>query len=150
MTRMSLLPIPPIDTATDPIATPADLRQRWRALMGPLGFNERLLRFSFVGPDRRLVKLLSDVPIGRSPTPALVDDLMSALEVLVNDVGEGGNVAFLLTRPGLGSVSRWDRQWADALVAGAAERGVAIEPIFRAHDHDIALVAPQSLAAYAR
>jgi hypothetical protein len=80
----------------------------------------------------------------------MVNDLMSALEVLVDDVAEGGTVAFLLTRPGLGSVSRWDRQWADALVAGAAERGVAIEPIFRAHDHDIALVAPQSLAAYAR
>ena len=121
MTRMSLLPIPPIDTATDPITTPADLRQRWRALMGPLGFDERLLRFSFVGPDRRLVKLLSDVPIGRSPTSALVDDLMSALEVLVHDVAEG-----------------------------AAERGLAIEPIFRAHDHDVALVAPRALAAYAR
>jgi hypothetical protein len=80
----------------------------------------------------------------------MVSDLMSALEVLAHDVGDGGTVAFLLTRPGLGSVSRWDRQWADALVAGAAERGVAIEPIFRAHDHDIALVAPQSLAAYAR
>jgi DNA-binding transcriptional regulator YdaS (Cro superfamily) len=150
MTRMNSLPIPSIDTATDPIVTPADLRQRWRALVGPLGFGERLLRFSFVGPDRRLVKLLSEVPIGRSPTPAMVDGLMSTVEALVNDVGAGGTVAFLLTRPGLGSVSRWDRQWADALVAGAAERGVAIEPVFRAHDHDIALVAPQSLAVYAR
>ena len=90
--------------------------------MGPLGFDERLLRFSFVGADRRLVKLLSDVPIGRSPTPAMVNDLMSALEVLVNDVAEGGTVAFLLTRPGLGSVSRWDRQWADALGCAGHER----------------------------
>lgn len=80
----------------------------------------------------------------------MVDDLMSAIEVLVHDVAEGGTVAFLLARPGFGSMSRWDRQFADALVAGAAERGVAIEPIFRANDHDIALVAPQSLAAYVR
>ena len=28
----------------------ADLRQRWRALMGPLGFGERLLWFGFMGP----------------------------------------------------------------------------------------------------
>jgi hypothetical protein len=147
---MSLLPIPSIDTVTDPIATPADLRQRWRALMGPLGFDERLLRFAFVGPDRRLIKLLSDVPIGGRPTSALVNDLMSALEVLVNDVGDGGTVAFLLTRPGMGPVSRSDRQWADALAAGAAEHGVPIEPIFRAHDRDLVLVAPESIAAYVR
>ena len=30
--------IPPIDSATDPIHSPTDLGQRWRALMGPLGF----------------------------------------------------------------------------------------------------------------
>ena len=66
MTHRELVPIPPIETATDPIHSPADMRQRWRALMGPLGFGERLLRFSFVGPDRRMVKVLGEVPIDLS------------------------------------------------------------------------------------
>jgi len=44
--------LPHIETATDPVNSPADLRQRWRALMGPLGFGEQLLWFGFIGPDR--------------------------------------------------------------------------------------------------
>ncbi|KMO77973.1 MAG: hypothetical protein HZB45_04005 [Mycolicibacterium rufum] len=52
---------PAVETATEPIRSPADLRQRWRALMGPLGFGERLLRFVLVGPDRCFLKVLSDV-----------------------------------------------------------------------------------------
>jgi hypothetical protein len=42
------LPIPPIESATDPIGFAADLRQRWRALMGEFGFGERLLWLAFV------------------------------------------------------------------------------------------------------
>jgi hypothetical protein len=52
MTHHELLPIPPIETATDPVHSAADLRQRWRALMGPLGFEERLLWFGLIGPNR--------------------------------------------------------------------------------------------------
>ena len=37
--------------------------------MGQLGFGERLLRFAFVGPDRRFIKVLSDVEIGPYPSP---------------------------------------------------------------------------------
>lgn len=49
MSHHELLPIPPVETATDPVYSAADLCQRWRALMGPLGFGERLLWFGFVG-----------------------------------------------------------------------------------------------------
>ena len=110
MPHRELVPIPPIETATDPIHSPADMRQRWRALMGPLGFGERLLRFSFVGPDRRMVKVLGDVPIRLSPEPELVRSLMVALSGLVHQVGEGSTVALLLTRPGVGPVSNADRK----------------------------------------
>jgi len=51
MSHHDLLPIPPIETASDPVYSAADLRQRWRALMGPLGFEERLLWFGLIGPD---------------------------------------------------------------------------------------------------
>ena len=52
MSHFELLPIPPMDTATNPVYSAADLRKRWRALMGPLGFGERLLwfRLSRAGP----------------------------------------------------------------------------------------------------
>jgi hypothetical protein len=68
MTHAELLPMPPIESATDPIHSASDMHQRWRALMGPLGFGERRLRFTFVGPDRCLVKILSDVGIPSRPT----------------------------------------------------------------------------------
>ena len=34
---------PPIESATEPILSATDMGQRWRAVMGPLGFSERLL-----------------------------------------------------------------------------------------------------------
>lgn len=97
-----LLPIPPIDTATDPIHSPADLRERWRALMGPLGFGERSLWLGFVGADRRMIKTLTQVPVGRTPDRALVLDLVLALSDLLAQSGrvdDGGDAA-QPTRPG--------------------------------------------------
>jgi hypothetical protein len=82
-----LLPIPPIESAIDPIGSPADLRQRWRALMGELGFGERLLWFAFVGPDRRFVKALSQVPLGPRPRRPIVVSMMTAL--LESSTGSG-------------------------------------------------------------
>ena len=147
MSRHEVLPIPPAETATDPIASPADLRQRWRSLMGPLGFGERLLRFAFVGPDRRLLKVLSEMPVGVSPAPDVVDNLMSALSVLVAEVGAGSTVALLLSRPGLGGISNADRRWSVALTDAAERLGVPIEPIFRANDEAIVLLDPKANAA---
>ncbi|BBY29779.1 hypothetical protein [Mycolicibacterium sediminis] len=144
---MSILPIPPAHTATDPIASPADLRQRWRALVGASTSDEHLLRFAFVGVDRRLITVLSEVPIHGIRPATLVDDLMVSLAVLVAGIGEGSSVAFLLTRPGTGGVSRADRAWVDALVAGAAEHGVPIEPVFQARGGDVVPVLPGSAAA---
>ena len=137
-------PIPPIATATDPIANPADLHQRWRALMGPLGFGERLLRFTFVGPDRRLIKILHDVEIPRMPDPRVVDNVFSALRVILDDLDAGVTVAFLLTRPGSGGVSEPDRSWAKIVVETAARFDVPIEPFFRANDEALVPLDPPS------
>jgi len=133
---------PPIETATDPVHSAADLGQRWRALMGPLGFGERLLRFAFVGSDRRFIKILTDVEIGRRPALRDVESIMSALRTLVGEMEDGTTVAFLLTRPGPGPLSRLDRQWSTMLTEVAAEFNVPLEPIFRANDESLVLVEP--------
>ena len=133
----TLLPIPPIETATDPIHSPADLRQRWRALMGPLGFGGRLLWLAFVGPDRRMHKVLSDMPIGREPSRAVVLDLVDALAALLADFGEPTTVAMLLSRPGCDRPGAADRRWAQVLSETARRAGVGIEPIFLANDRAI-------------
>ena len=85
--------IPSIDTATDPIHSADDMCQRWRALMGPLGFGERLLWFGFVGPDRCMTKVLSQVPVGTAPHRGMVENLMVGLEVLLEDFEPGTSVA---------------------------------------------------------
>ena len=132
-----------METATDPIASPADLRQRWRALLQELGFGERLLRFAFVGPDRRLIKVLTDVEIGPRPLATQVDELMAALATLIEGLGDGTTVALLLTRPGRGGLSNADRAWYGALIASAERFDVALEPIFRANDESLVLITGQ-------
>jgi hypothetical protein len=134
MNPHELIPIPPIATATDPVHSAADLRQRWRALMGPLGFEEKLLWFAFMGPDRRLVKVLGHVPIGPRPQGRILRKLMSALRTLLDDRASGTTIAFLLTGPGQGPISTGDRVWAKSLIETAERFDVPLEPIFRAND----------------
>jgi hypothetical protein len=135
-------PIPPIDTATDPVHSASDLRQRWRALMGPLGFGERLLWFSFLGPDRRLVKELGQVPVGRLPESRILKNLMSELHTLLCDMPSESTVALLLTGPGRDAISPAERQWARSLTEAAAEFDVPLRPIFRANDESILQIEP--------
>lgn len=141
MKHTELTAIPAIETATDPIHWAADLRPRWRALMGPLGFGERLLRFVLVGPDRRFLKMMSDVEIASAPDPAFVAELMAALSDLLAGFEPGTTVAFCLTRPGIGSVSRIDRRWASVITECAADFEVPVEAFFRANDEALIEVA---------
>jgi hypothetical protein len=147
MSRRELLPIPPIDTATDPVQSAADLRQRWRALMGPLGFGQRLLWICFVGPDRCMIKAFSQVPLGSGANAVLAESVVSGLQDVLPDFPEGTTVALLLTRPGTGPISQLDRQWSTLLTDLAAEFGVALEPIFRANDEALVQVEPTLEAA---
>lgn len=105
--------------------------------MGPLGFGERMLHFVFVGPDRRMVRVLSDVPLPQLPRPGLVGDLMAALRRVLVDRERHTTVAFLLTRPGLGTPCDVDRRWSALLVTAAADSGVPIEPVFLATDERV-------------
>lgn len=149
MAGMTLLPIPPVETATDPIASTADLQQRWRALVQDLGFSERLLRFVFVGPDRRLLKVLSEVEIGVHAIPAELDNLMWSLKRVLDGMGADHTLALLLTRPGRGGLSNNDRRWCTELTLAAERNLVPMEPVFRANDEQLMLVTPQALGEVA-
>lgn len=147
MSHHELLPIPPMETATDPVYSAADLCQRWRALMGPLGFGQRMLWFGFVGPDRCLTKMLSQVEIGPRPQARILKNLMSALRTLLDDLAPGTTVALLLTGPGRGPISSADRSWADEMTATAAQFDVPLEPIFRANDESLVQVGAAPVTA---
>jgi hypothetical protein len=140
MSHHDPLPIPPIETASDPVHSAADLRQRWRALMGPLGFEERLLWFGLIGPDRCFAKKLSHVPVRPKPQGRILWNLMSALRTLLDDLGPKNTVALLLSRPGRGPVSPADRVWSKTLTDMADRFAVPLEPIFRANDESLELV----------
>jgi len=114
---------PPIETATDPIHSVADMGQRWRAVIGPLGFSERLLWIGFVGPDRRMVKALSQVPLGPRPRRPFVKTTMTALLDVLDGLKDDASVALLLTRPGKGPILDADRQWSTLLTEVAADLG---------------------------
>ncbi|BBZ04635.1 hypothetical protein MCHIJ_40720 [Mycolicibacterium chitae] len=138
---------PPIETATDPVHSTADLGQRWRALMGPLGFGQRLIWFGFLGPDRRLIKALHQLPIPRRPREDVCEKLFGGLAVVVEELDAPVTVAILLTGPGTGGVSERDRRWAGMLTDFAQRCEVPLEPIFRANDESLELVEPSFSAS---
>ncbi len=138
---------PPMETATDPICSPADLGQRWLALIGPLGFGETLLRIVFVGPDRCFMKTLVDMEIPHRPSPRVADGLLGTLRQVLDGREPGHTVAFLFTNPGDGPVNSRDRRWATLITRAAARFDVPIEAIYRAHDQAVELVEPEALAA---
>jgi hypothetical protein len=140
----SQLPIPPLETATEAIHSAADMHHRWRALMGRLGFDERVLWVGFVGPDARMLKILVDLARPARADTELTDGLMAELSaVLDEEMAPGTTVALLLTGPGRGPVSLLNRQWAAALSASAVTHGVPLQPIFSADDHELVEVDPE-------
>ena len=140
MSHPELLPIPPIETATDPVYSAEDLRQRWRALVGPLGFEERALWFGLIGPDRCFTQKLSQVPIRPRPRGRILWNLMSALRTLLDDLEPGTTVTLLLSGPGRGPISSIDLMWSKSLTDMAERFAVPLEPIFRANDESLEMV----------
>lgn len=130
-------PVPPPETATDPVHSADDMRDRWRALLGRLGFTDRLLWVGFVGADRCLYRTMSQVPLHFRPQPGFVEYVVSRLPPVLDGLDPGSTVAFLLSRPGRGPVSKIDRDWAALLATTAARYGVPLQPIFRANDEAV-------------
>jgi hypothetical protein len=140
MSQSELLPIPPIQTACDPVYSTQDLRERWRALMGPLGFETRLLWFGLIGPDRCFAHKLSRIPIRPRPRGRIVWNLMSSLRTLLDDLEAGTTVALLLSGPGRGPASTIELVWSKSLADTAERFAVPLEPMFRANDEAVALL----------
>lgn len=139
--------IPAIETAHDPIVGADDMRQRWRALMGPLGFGSARLWFAFVGPDRRLLKVLNWLPLPPTPEPVEVDPLLFTLGEAIEAL-EAESVAFLISRPGRDGVSDDDLAWARQLIAAARRHDVPVQPVHRANDANlVALTIAEDAAA---
>lgn len=111
--------------------------------MGPLGFGERLLWIGFVGRDRCLYKTMTQVPMPPRPRRDYVEDLLVRLHRILYEFEPGTTPALLMTRPGVGGVSRMDRQWTALLTEVAAQRSVQLEPIFRANDEALVQVEPE-------
>jgi hypothetical protein len=78
-----------------------ELCQRWRALMGPLGFGRPRLWIAFLGRDNMMSPQLTqieDIP-GRADAQ-MCGSLLEMCRHIVGRNGIGGSVAMLLTRPG--------------------------------------------------
>jgi len=138
----------PTETLDHPVHSVTDLGQRWRTLMGELGFGERLIWFSFVGSNRRMVKVLHQMEIPPEPQARYGDELFTLLRGVLDGLPDrGATVALLLSRPGTGPVSEADRRWSAMLTEAARRHGLPMEPIFRANDEALLLMEPNTRAA---
>jgi hypothetical protein len=138
----------PAETLDRPVHSVTDLGRCWRTLMGELGFGERLLWFSFVGSDRRMVKVLHQMEIPPEPRARYGDELFTLLRGVLDGLPDrAASVALLLSRPGAGPISEADRRWSTMLTEAASRHGLPMEPIFRANDEALLLVEPIARAA---
>lgn len=126
----------------------ADLTRTWRALMGELGFARRSLWLLFLTSDGRpLGPLVTVDDLPDAPHGLPVEDLVTVCRDLLEGPGGEGSVAFLLTRPGGGPWHVGDRAWARYLTIAADAIGGRVWPVHRAHDHELAVVPDDLLAA---
>lgn len=116
--------------------------------MQELGFGQRLLWVGFVSRDRRLYKTMTQIPMPPRPRRDYVVDVLVRLHWILYEFEPGTTPALLLTRPGVGGISKLDREWVALLTEVAAEREVDLEPIFRANDESLVQVAvePETVA----
>ena len=130
-----------------PIRSTADLRRHWRALMGPLGFSERLLWMIFLEADGRATPVISQVnELDPYPDEPFLTSLMQILHRLCDHIGDG-SAALLLSRPGPAGATVSDRAWAESLSQAAHEAGVPIWPVHLANDEELVTWAAEESAA---
>ena len=141
--------IPPLKSPEEmePVRTDADLRERWRSLMGRLGFGGYSLWLNLVDADGRMTPVLTQIEeLDAPPDEIGLDNLMRMCRHLVDEFAPGGRVAFLLTRPGSAGLTDWDRAWGNALLQGARRHAVPLWPVHRANDEVLRVMAPDDLS----
>ncbi|MGC4932160.1 hypothetical protein ACLQ3C_00535 [Gordonia sp. DT30] len=132
-------PIPPTAVAKLPFHDAAELRERWRALLGELGFSEPTLWFVFVERGTQLIPALSTLPLPDTPNRHLMDMLLRRLGETISATDDL-SVACLLTRPGSDGLTARDRGWASMITDAAVRRRVPLLPLFRANDINVVAV----------
>ena len=126
----------------------ADVGRLWELLMQPLGFGSRSIWLTFVDPDRRPVRSVTEIAeCDALPRERDVDNLFTMLGELIGQQGEGFSVAFLVTRPGRHGLSADDLALGRLLVEGARRHGVPLEPLHLANDDAVLALAADDLAA---
>jgi hypothetical protein len=123
-----------------------ELCQRWRALMGPLGFGRPRLWIAFLGRDNMMSPQLTqieDIP-GRG-NAQMCGSLLEMCRYIVGRNGVGGSVAMLLTRPGRNPMDDADRSWARCLTSAAEQLRVLMWPVHFANDVELRVFAPDDL-----
>ncbi|HLR84190.1 MAG TPA: hypothetical protein VK059_04530 [Nocardioidaceae bacterium] len=123
-----------------------DLHERWRALMGELGFSGRTLWVTFVLPDGIMFPHI--VQVAETPTypaDADLDGLLWLCGQAFEVVGDDVTVAMLLSRPGSAGVRDSDRAWASGIVAAARARSIRTYPLHLATDEAVRVIAPDDL-----
>lgn len=141
--------IPPLRRAEDmaPVRSQTDLWRHWRALMGPLGFSERLLWMQFFEPDGRVTPVLTQIAeLPARPDTELVDNLLSICKQVCDDLRDG-SVAMLLSRPGPAGITADERAWAHRLTESAVANRVAFWPVHVVNDKALLVVPPDDLVA---
>lgn len=123
------------------------LYRHWRALMGELGFSERLLWYTFISGTGRpapILQQVADLPL--EPEERLVTNLMWICgKVLASTGHSDGSVAFLLSRPGSARMTSSDRSWARCLSGCARSAGLRVHPVHLANDEALTVFAPDDL-----
>jgi hypothetical protein len=129
-----------------PIRNSDDLWQRWRALMGPLGFGQPRLWLAFLEPDDKMSAQLTQIEdIPRWADSTMCGSLLELCRHIVGRNGMGGSVAMLLTRPGRNPMDDADRSWARYLTSAAEHLGVSMWPVHFANDVELRVFAPDDL-----
>lgn len=138
-------PLLPVDEMP-PVRTQHHLYMHWRALMGPLGFSERLLWLSLLddgGFQTPVLTQIADLPA--HPDDDLLARLMEVCSEVLRAQAPGGSVALLLSRPGRAPMSESDRAWARGLMSAAERAGVPMRPIHLANDEELRVFADDDL-----
>lgn len=145
-----ILPLPRPEEAP-PVRTDEDVRRRWRSLLGDGGFGRTslwIVWYDAAGRQLPVVVPIDDLPA--RPDPTMLDNLI----MILADPGSLGaaSVALALSRPGPATVTAGDRDWANAIIAGAdrARRrkafGLKLWPIQLATANSVRTLAVDDLA----
>lgn len=126
----------------------ADVQRMWDLLMRPLGFGSHTLWITLV--DDRAAPIPNLVQIADSdavPTEQQVAQLFEFLREICAHQADITSFAFLLSHPGRGGLTDFDRQYAARLMDGARASGVRCHPVHVANDDVLVPVSADDLAA---